>query len=209
MSKRVFKEYIGNWPKIYDNGSNVYEVVATYKDARKIHRMMKVSYIPSCILAFYLIPQINGTNWGFIIPGAAVGCTVLNLIVRSILTDLPFLINRTTSVIFENGKIRWGKDIVSADMARQFRTDRHRNTAAELRTQSPSNKTFLPIYQFSSEVFIDTGPGWMHPRVVAEIARDESGAQGHLLMGALRFVDSHAAAQATTAARNKARVSLD
>lgn len=209
MAKRVFKQYIGPWPKVYQTGNNAYEVVARYKDARLMHWMAAISSIPGILLAVWMLPQMDKYNWVYVICGAILGHIFLKLILRNVLTDLPFLTSRTTRIRFENGKIQWGRDVVPADMPRQFRTDRHRGKDREIRKTRPNDKTALPIYEFSTEVFVDTGEAWMHPRLVAEIARDETGQKGHLLAGALRFVNNRSITQAMTATREKMKEGLD
>ncbi|MFT8247168.1 hypothetical protein [Roseomonas sp. BN140053] len=188
--ERVFKKDIGKWPAVYQLGPNSYEVVARYSDPRRITRMIFLSHVPPALLAVYMLLQIDKVNFPFIFAGVLGEWMVIFLLLRNILTDMPFLIKTTTRIKFEGGRISWGEHVIRSDIARQFRSDRHRRAASEMRTQQgPQGKSGWAIYQFSTEVFIDTGEGWMHNRLVAEIADDESGEWGHMLSSTLRFVD--------------------
>lgn len=207
MPKRVLQDEIGPWPKVYMLGPNSYEVVARHRNPRSINYMVQISAIPGFLLFFYIIRMTDRYNYWWTLTGSiAAGCGIFMLL-RSILTDMPPLIHTTTRVRFENGWIKWGKHTIPPDMARQFRSDTHRDAPAEIRKMQ--RKGGMPVLQFSTEVFIDTGEGWMHNRRVAEIAQDEGGEAAHILSSTLRLVDNRARAKADTAIRQKARVDLD
>lgn len=207
---RVFKDEIGKWPKVYQTGPGRFEVVARHTDPNWVKNMILLSNLPPAVFVYYLLPGINPSNWGFVVAGIVAGWMVIYRVARFILTDLPFLTKRTLRVIFDNGEIRWGKFKILADAPRQFRSGLHRRgpaNAQQLRQES--DRTAVPTYKLASEVFIDSGEGWMHPRVVAEIAKDEFGEWAHLLATTLRFVDKRAQAGVATDAWVNVRVSID
>lgn len=209
MAKRVFKKEVGSWPKIYDLGNNAYEVVARHKDPRRIEWMTRLSKVPGIIVALWLFPKMNSDNAALIIFGVFASWMILLILTRSILTDIRFLTSTTTRVRFQNGQIRWGRYAIDADEPRQFRSHRHRMAAREIREENPTNKVPLRYWQFSTEVFIDTGEGWMHPNLVAEVASDEFEEWGHRLSSTLRFVDRQWRAGAERSTKETTRVDLD
>ncbi|MHB0704101.1 hypothetical protein ACX4MT_00075 [Roseomonas mucosa] len=179
-----------------------YEIIARHKTPEAIIWVERLSVLSSAAICYYFLRDITAQNWGWVVFGILFGGLMLYLLLRSIFIDLPFITMRHTVIKFEHGIIRYragrhGWQTIGANEERNFRIDRHRFGQAEARSmqKAHSNGTRIPLYQTSSEVFIDTGEGWMHPHRVAQIAFDESGELAHKLSATMRMVDQRAAVQ--------------
>jgi len=215
MRKRVFKNDIGRWPKVYQTGPCRFEVVARHVTPEGLKSLNGISLL---VVGIYTIDLVSSTtvtkdNWGFLFVGLLCGFPFAVVLLRYLLLGLPFLTHRTRRIKFDRGKITWWagmhRHVVGPDVPRAFRIDRHRRASEEARFQQKQEKPAAAVYQASSEVFIDTGEGLMHARLVTAIANDEGGEWAHLLSGALRFVDRQAQVRVEAVVRQQIRVSLD
>jgi hypothetical protein len=189
--KRVFQNVLGDWPEVYQTGPGKFEIVARHETPQAINILLQICLIAPITLPFVLIPLADKYNWVYVAVATVLGCSIVYAVVWRIMTGIKVFTTRTTRISLDGGAIKWRKNVVTRDMERVFRASRHRLRISQVSDERGSKKASA-TFNGSSEVFIDTGPGQMHPRLVAEIADDEFLERGHALAATIRHIDEKA-----------------
>ena len=200
---RVFKETIGNWPKVYFQRPGSYVIVARHRSPSAERWAWVLAVVAGWFVGIQIFQSSDAAGrdvmWAAL--WAVLGGGFCFRILLEVLKAVPIL-SSGTRIAFDGGEITWksasGRGSIPQGEPRQFRHDAHREAGAEARRNAKAQRQGIDgttIYQTTSEVLIDTGPGWMHPHLIAEISKDEVRHKAHKLAMAMAFVDENARAE--------------
>ena len=191
--QRVFEHVIGSWPKVYDQGGGCYSLVARHRSPTAENWAGWLAMLAGCWIGWKVYQGAGVAPAWSLIWGAVAGMVTCKVI-TAVMMNVPVL-SSGTRIEFNGGTISWksasGQGLIREDEPRQVRHAVSREAGAEMRRNAmkSNRRDAVTLYQTTAEVLIDTGPGWMHPHLIAEIANDETREKAHKLAAAIAFVD--------------------
>lgn len=128
---RVFKDKIGNWPKVYERGPGHYVMVARHRSPSAERWAWILAVLAGWYIGIKIFQGSDAVGREALFPaiGAIVAGTISFKILLELLKAVPIL-SSGTRIEFEGGEITWksasGRGSIPQGEPRQFRHEAHR-----------------------------------------------------------------------------------
>jgi hypothetical protein len=201
----VFREVLGSWPKVRHIAPGVLVMKAPYIGPRRVQSYG--GWKPP-VLTGVALGVLNCLRFGISAKPEDLAWVFAGAAIYGGLFSIPFwrMARKTRLVIrFDHGAISWKgpdklKHVVRPEEPRSMQVmvphrwgPEEARKHADWRASHPGQPGPKPLFQTSSELVMNTGPGGGQWRTVAEFCNDGSGEQAHRLQSAIDFVTDRAA----------------
>ena len=205
MTSFPFREVLGKWPSVRHVAPGVLVMKAPYIGPRRVQSYG--GWKPP-VLTGGALGVLNCLRFGISAKPEDLAWVFAGAAIYGGLFSIPFwrMARKTRLVIrFDHGAISWKgpdklKHVVRPEEPRSMQVivphrwaQEERNKHDNWMRSHPNQAGPKPLFQISSELVMNTGPGGGQWRTVAEFCNDGSGEQAHRLQSAIDFVTDRAA----------------